>query len=100
MMDFAIKFLLILLVIVLINRAILFFYFKETGFFDINRKILERKKIHQDRNRLERSGITPGGVSWLEDKSSDYSKQIELERVSRPIHYRKGWGKGRWKKWD
>lgn len=55
-----------LLGIILANRIFIYFYFKEFKMTNRPRKRLDSNVF---RNAHERSGITPGGVSWVETYS-------------------------------
>ena len=55
-----------LLAIILVNRVFIYFYFKESRVIKRKRKMLDSNTF---RNAHERSGITPGGVSWIETYS-------------------------------
>lgn len=97
-METAFVFLICLLAVVLINRAIIYIYFNGAGFFKLNRKPLNRNNIDEFRNSYERSGITPGGVSWQTSDgtfSPERAESIARQRVSRPVYKRKI--KGQWK---
>ena len=53
----------LIVVLILINRIAVYLYFKEDWFDDQASNELRHNNI---RNKTERSGITPGGVSWTQ----------------------------------
>jgi hypothetical protein len=59
----------------LIHRVFAYFYFKEDLNSDSDQDALRDNKI---RNQTERSGITPGGVSWVQPV--EYAPKAPLDR--------------------
>jgi hypothetical protein len=60
-----------LFVFVLVNRAAMYYYFNSDKFTEYEPNELQDNNF---RNAHERSGITPGGVSWIPTEEYIYKK--------------------------
>lgn len=65
----------ILVLMMVLHRAFVYFYFKEDLNSNSDQKALRHNEI---RNQTERSGITPGGVSWVQPV--EYLPKAPLDR--------------------